>query len=109
MFASQRIDAQAFDAELAILVGHKRVAGQGRVVHIFLVCVQRLGAEAEEAGVDAGEAGLSTCGRVARFCAAGSFGKVSGPFCPQAATANKAIRHTPTIHFEININQFYLP
>ena len=70
MFASQRIDAQAFDAELAILVGHKRVARQ-------MCWVAHLAADA---GVAGGAAALLENGLYGTLWGA----KNSGPFWPQA-------------------------
>jgi hypothetical protein len=71
---------------------------------------QGLGAEAAEegadtgAGAEAGLAGLSTCGSVARFCAAGSLGNVNGPFCPQAASMSaQPTQAEPTISLNFNM------
>lgn len=83
---------------------------------MIFVNAQRLGAEAEGAGdeavEDAADAGLSTCGKVARFSAALSLGSVSAPFCPQATkinNANTASTLEPTIRLKLNITEFYLP
>ncbi len=83
---------------------------------MIFVNAQRFGAEAGEAGdeavEDAAGAGLSTCGKAARFCAALSLGSLSAPFCPQAAkinNANAANTLKPTIRLKLNIIEFYLP
>jgi hypothetical protein len=50
-------------------------------------CKNYLTAEAAEAGAT-GVKGFIVCGSVARFCAAGSVGKYSAPFCPQPHNKN---------------------
>ncbi|BEP63283.1 hypothetical protein GmRootV213_38370 [Variovorax sp. V213] len=93
MFARQRIQAEALDVERVVAVRDMRMSGERSVRHCLgaplpvappaagagaLLAAAGLGA-ASASEVARGPPGVSSCGRVARWAAAGSVGRKSGP------------------------------
>jgi hypothetical protein len=100
VFARQGVEGQPFDMKGAVAVGNVGMAGEGGVRHLGapLPVVAAAGALLAAAGLGAASLdeerlelpGVINCGRVARWAAAGSFGRYNAPRWPQAASPTAA-------------------
>jgi len=93
VFADQCVESKPFNMKRVVVVRNMGVAGEGGARHFGapLPVVAAAGALLAAAGFAAASSdaarspGVSSCGRVARWAAAGSVGRYNGPRWPQAA------------------------